>query len=53
MGSSSMKLGVMDDGITLKLLADITMTTAILAVEHRQMSLQSYMMMSWDKTMLD
>jgi len=46
MGSSSMKLGVMDDDITSRLLADITMTTVILTAEHRQMALLGYVMMS-------
>jgi len=45
MGSSSMKLGVMDNLITSGLLADVTMTMVTVA-EHRQMALLGYVMTS-------
>jgi len=46
MGSSSMKLGVIDNDGTSGLLADVTVTTVTLTAEHGQMTLLGYVMMS-------
>jgi len=37
----------MDDDVTSRFLADITMTTVTLAVKRGQMSLPGYVMTSW------
>jgi len=52
MGSSSMKLGAMDDDITSGLLADITVTMVTLAVEHGQMTFLGYIVMSQNRTIM-
>jgi len=48
MGSFSMDLGAMDDDVTSRLPADVTMTKVTLAAGHRQMALLGYVMTSWD-----
>jgi len=43
-----MKLVANDNDVTSRLLADITVTMVTLAVQHGQMALLGYMMMSWN-----
>jgi len=43
-------IGAMDDDVTSRLLADITMTTVTLAAENGQMSLLGYVMISLNRT---